>query len=241
MKLLRTVTLFALCLAMLSASGCSEKGTKYFNGVITDVTDEGLTARPFEGEEILKKADAIRLESSVLSTNPIPGFLAGDTARIVWDGKVIKGEPASLEHVFAIYSLPPLCSEELFNARNEFIGDASADGRLLGLLTDCFNIEEKRTLELQTSEEPYSLLIHFESEPDLRRMHQVSCSLLALIENCGEIRWDYPSKGGDVKESICVSTADAEELLQLDKLKEYGKTEESLRRLLENIVRLTEV
>ena len=109
MKLLRTVALFAICLtALLSAAGCSEKGTESFNAVITEITEDGITARPFEDEEILKKASVIRLDQSVLSANPVPDFLPGDTARIVWNGKVKKGEPASLEHVFAVYSLPPL-------------------------------------------------------------------------------------------------------------------------------------
>ena len=108
MKLLRTVALFAICLtALLSAAGCSEKGTESFNAVITEITEDGITARPFEDEEILKKASVIRLDQSVLSANPVPDFLPGDTARIVWNGKVKKGEPASLEHVFAVYSLPP--------------------------------------------------------------------------------------------------------------------------------------
>ena len=62
-----------------------------------------------------------------------------------------------------------------------------------------------------------------------------------LIGNCGEIRWDYPSKGSDVKEGVSITTADAEELLQLEDLKKYGETEESLHRLLENIVQLTEI
>jgi len=55
MKLLRTVALFAICLtALLSAAGCSEKGTESFNAVITEITEDGITARPFEDEEILK-------------------------------------------------------------------------------------------------------------------------------------------------------------------------------------------
>mgnify|MGYP007109788441 CR=1 FL=1 len=67
MKLLRTVALFAICLtALLSAAGCSEKGTESFNAVITEITEDGITARPFEDEEILKKASVIRLDQSVL-------------------------------------------------------------------------------------------------------------------------------------------------------------------------------
>ena len=48
----RTVALFAICLtALLSAAGCSEKGTESFNAVITEITEDGITARPFEDEE----------------------------------------------------------------------------------------------------------------------------------------------------------------------------------------------
>ena len=53
-------------------------------------------------------------------------------------------------------------------------------------------------------------------------MSQTACDLLALIGNCGEIRWDYPSKGARCKEGVSITTADAEELLQLEDLKKYG-------------------
>lgn len=242
MKLKQTAVLSALCIFMaLSASACSEKGGDYFNAVITEATEGGYIIEPFKGEEILKKASSIRLPDTVLSTSSIPELQPGDTARIVWSGKVNKGEPASLETVSAVYSLPPLYSKELYQAKNPSIGDASADGRLLGLLSDCFNIREERSTELQTSEEPYLYMIHFKSEPDSRRMYQAAGCLLALIENCGEVRWDYPSDGEGVREIKSLTAESAEELLGIENIKEYGESEESLSKLLEALCRLTDI
>lgn len=242
MKLKQAAVLSVLCIFMaLSVSACSEKGNEYFNAVVTEVTEDGYTVEPFKGEEILKKASVIALSDTVFSTNEVPDLKPGDTARIVWNGKVEKGEPASLGTVFAIYSLPPLYSKELYQAKNKYIGDASADGRLFGLLSDCFNIGEERTTELQTSEEPYTYIIHFKSEPDNRRMYQAAGCLLALIENCGEVRWDYPSDGDGVKESESLTAESAEELLGIEHIAEYGESEESLSQLLDTLCRLTEI
>ncbi|MCB6609086.1 DUF4825 domain-containing protein [[Clostridium] symbiosum] len=242
MKLKQAAVLSVLwVLIALSVSACSEKGDEYFNAVVTKVTEDGYTVEPFKGEAILKKASVIALSDTVLSTNEVPDLKPGDTARIVWNGKVEKGEPASLGTVFAVYRLPPLYSEELYQAKNKYIGDASADGRLFGLLSDCFNIGEERTTELQTSEEPYTYIIHFKSEPDTRRMYQAAGCLLALIENCGEVRWDYPSDGGGVKESKSLTAESAEELLGIEHIAEYGKSEESLSQLLDTLCRLPEI
>lgn len=242
MKLKQAAVLSVLwVLIALSVSACSEKGDEYFNAVVTKVTEGGYTVEPFKGEAILKKASVIALSDTVLSTNEVPDLKPGDTARIVWNGKVEKGEPASLGTVFAVYRLPPLYSEELYQAKNKYIGDASADGRLFGLLSDCFNIGEERTTELQTSEEPYTYIIHFKSEPDTRRMYQAAGCLLALIENCGEVRWDYPSDGGGVKESKSLTAESAEELLGIEHIAEYGKNEESLSQLLDTLCRLPEI
>lgn len=241
MKLKQAAVLSVLCVLMtLSVSACSEKGDEYFNAMVTKVTEDGYTVEPFKGEAILKKASVIALSDIVLSTNEVPALQPGDTVRIVWNGKVEKGEPASLETVFAIYNLPPLYSKELFQAKNKYIGDASADGRLFGLLSDCFNIGEERTTELQTSEEPYTYIIHFKSEPDTRRMYQAAGCLLALIENCGEVRWDYPS-GDGVKESESLTAESAEALLGIEHIEEYGESEESLSQLLDTLCRLTEI
>ena len=72
-------------------------------------------------------------------------------------------------------------------------------------------------------------------------MYQAAGCLLALIENCGEVRWDYPSDGGGVKESQSLTAESAEELLGIEHIAEYGKSEESLSRLLDTLCRLPEI
>lgn len=154
-------------------------------------------------------------------------------------------------------------AQELFEASNPYIGDASANGRLLGAIaTHNGGLEQKFTTELQTSEEPYVLTLHFEKEPDETKMWENALLFLALTENCGEVRWDYTAKiattttsitegeteyhavdeGGPVRlepyetdslVTFYVSVEDANVNLGVDDIKEYGTSVQKVAELLE--------
>lgn len=126
---------------------------------------------------------------------------------------------------------------EIYASKNSYVGDASADGKLLELL----NVGSlgEYTMELQTSEEPYVLTVNFKEEPRDQtvlnwKMKQKAPMLLALIENVGEIHWTYPVAGGDGKETKYrwrMDCAEAEQKLGIDGLKKYTKTLDSLETL----------
>lgn len=149
---------------------------------------------------------------------------------------------------------------ELFEAANPYIGDASANGRLLGMIaTYNGGLEQKFTTELQTSEEPYVLTLHFEREPDETKMWKNAILFLALTENCGEVHWDYPATIATAVTSIpgteknapeeenpvqfepyetdtmitfYVSVEDANENLGVDNIKEYAASAQKVEELL---------
>lgn len=128
-------------------------------------------------------------------------------------------------------------AQQLFESRNPYVGDNSADLKILTLL----NISEDLgdyTIKLQTSAEPYSLKLNFQDPVmdkdafDLQ-MQNNACLILALIENAGEVHWSYPAQengeAGEITESV--SAEEASTRLDRD-IKEFGKTPEQMQELL---------
>ena len=86
-------------------------------------------------------------------------------------------------------------ARSLYEAKNPYIGDAAAVGKLM----KCMGIfpDMKRSIELQTEEEPYVLTIHYEERPQDEKsfhwqMEKKAILLLCLIENAGRVEWTYP-------------------------------------------------
>ena len=86
-------------------------------------------------------------------------------------------------------------ANDLYRAKNPYIGDASADGRLavsLGIGRELGSFKN----ELQTTAEPYGWTLHFEesianSAVFDEKMQGFACALIALTENLGEVSWTY--------------------------------------------------
>lgn len=88
--------------------------------------------------------------------------------------------------------------QRLWELRNPYIGDAPADGRILGKLG--VGLLGDYTTELLTTEEPYVLIIHFKEQPEdevafYKKMRKKAMAALTLIENADEVRWTYPVDG----------------------------------------------
>lgn len=121
---------------------------------------------------------------------------------------------------------------DLYEAGNPYIGDAPANGRLMEVISEYFGgFGPGATTELQTSEEPYCLTLHFSGEPDERAMWRNAVFLLALIENCGEVDWDYTA--GDEKTTVYVPAADVNRILEIEDIKEYGTSAAKVQELLD--------
>lgn len=86
-------------------------------------------------------------------------------------------------------------ANELYRARNPYVGDAPADGRLAEALGIAWRAGSF-TNELRTSSEPYGWTLHFQdsvrnSQLMEADMKSYACVLLALTDNLGEVAWTY--------------------------------------------------
>lgn len=149
-------------------------------------------------------------------------------------------------------------AQKLYENRNPYVGDAVADGRLMKAIrevTGSFTEEaywelfETMTTELQTTDEPYVYMEHFvPKEQDRETWRETEDRLdadfwaravlfLALVENCGEVRWDYIFD--DEVITYYVTREDAEKNLGVDAIGDYGTSPQKVQELLDMLEKLT--
>ena len=129
-------------------------------------------------------------------------------------------------------------ANRLYENRNPYIGDASANGRLcqvLGIANELGNF----TNELQTSDEPYGWTLLFENSVGNsavfdEKMKGFSCILMALTENLGEVTWEYTVElaEGAVTRTRTMNEADCTAYLG-SPVKDYGKSPLAVQELLQ--------
>lgn len=86
-------------------------------------------------------------------------------------------------------------ANDLFVARNPYVGDISADGKLVQALELAKELGNATT-ELQTEKEPYGWTFHFidsvkNSASFEEKMKNYGCVLIALTDNLSEVHWTY--------------------------------------------------
>lgn len=129
-------------------------------------------------------------------------------------------------------------ANKLYDAKNPYIGDASADGRLAQTL----GITEKLGTfknELQTSTEPYGWTLRFENSSTNsaifdEKMKGFACILIALTDNLGEVTWEYTAEldRGPITRTRTMMEKDCTEFLGAD-VKSYGESPETVQELLQ--------
>ena len=149
------------------------------NGVVT-VTARRVLASP------LHRGSA---EETYEASQPIRRVIVN--SRVVWD------EGARITPYTA----------KLFALRNPYVGDASADMKLVNAL-----LEGDYTIKLQTEAEPYGMTVRLaehqpgEIETLQPMLKRAGCVLLALTENLGEVTFTF---GDDDADPVRVTAADA--------------------------------
>lgn len=120
----------------------------------------------------------------------------------------------------------------LYEAKNPYIGDFPADAKLAQILQTGTQVGPFLN-QLYTSQEPYAWELQFEqelTETQRQTMQRHACVLLALIENCGEIRWTYPQNGTVQQESL--TREQAAEMLGRDPA-DFAQSPQTVQQLLE--------
>lgn len=109
--------------------------------------------------------------------------------------------------------IPGMLAEQLFQAKNPYIGDMPANGRLASVL----NIQKylgDYKVSLQTKEEPYGWTFEFVDKVDKVKqkefnetMSNYAYILIALTENLNQVTWTYPSDDGLESQAITAEEA----------------------------------
>ncbi len=97
----------------------------------------------------------------------------------------------------------------LMRNQTEFTGNASEVNKLIRNM----DLDVPHTLELQTKQEPYGIVLHFTNPIAENRRFLIegsACLLLSLVDNLGEVSWDDPSGYCD-----SLTLKDAENMLSL--------------------------
>lgn len=153
--------------------------------------------------------------------NQVHGSLAINEITVTEDGTVISA-----------------MANRLYENKNPYIGDASADGRLSQIL-DIGNELGPFKNELQTTEEPYGWTLRFENSVNNsavfdEKMKGFSCILIALTDNLGEVTWEYTVElaNGPVMRTKTMTEAECTKYLGAP-VKGYAKSPEAVQELLQ--------
>lgn len=131
-------------------------------------------------------------------------------------------------------------ANELYKAKNPYIGDVSANGRLAGILGMGQELGGFKN-ELQTTREPYGWILKHEdsvrnSAVFEAKMKDYGCVLLALIDNLGEITWVYTVEAEDraIERRTVLTVQEASEYLDAP-VKSFGESPETVQELLDKV------
>ncbi|MDF2541036.1 MAG: anti-sigma factor [Herbinix sp.] len=86
-------------------------------------------------------------------------------------------------------------ANDLYHAKNKYIGDMASNGKIVSILGITNTLGNFKN-SLQTSTEPYGWTLEFvqgtsNSVMFDERMKNYACVLIALIDNLGEVDWNY--------------------------------------------------
>ena len=152
--------------------------------------------------------------------------------RILWDGGV------SIDGTVS----------DLYQSRNPYVGDTSADGRSVQAARAVLGINDGALIsygtQLQTSEEPYGwtfLNVQISSSDNVERLHQemkqLGCLLIAVTDNLGYVSFEYSVDGAenaDGNTTLTVTEADVDAMAG-QSVKAMAQTPGGLQKLVELI------
>lgn len=96
--------MFILTILLLLLTGCSnEKKEKYFNGIVSEVTDTYFIVIPDEGEPIKDLGDKALIPKKVVSADGIPDISVDERVQIIYKDAEKSNDGIKLDVVFAVY------------------------------------------------------------------------------------------------------------------------------------------
>lgn len=186
---------------------------------------------------IEKKADG---STELLLYTCLPSFLHKDgsfTFNIYFD-EIGTGLSVGGVTVKPDGSIISKLANDVYSARNPYVGDVLADGKLVESLGMMTVLGTYATTQLQTSEEPYGWTFHFkESVKDSaffeEWIQKYACVLIAMTDNLSEVHWTYTveledrtvERAGSITEEECSTLVGAP-------VKKFAESPEKVQELL---------
>ena len=137
-----------------------------------------------------------------------------DVKQVVLENRILWDDGVSIDGTVS----------DLYQSRNPYVGDTSADGRSVQAARAVLGINDGALIsygtQLQTSEEPYGwtfLNVQISSSDNVERLHQemkqLGCLLIAVTDNLGYVSFEYSVDGAenaDGNTTLTVTEADVD-------------------------------
>ena len=161
-----------------------------------------------------------------------------DVKQVVLENRILWDDGVSIDGTVS----------DLYQSRNPYVGDTSADGRSVQAARAVLGINDGALIsygtQLQTSEEPYGwtfLNVQISSSDNVERLHQemkqLGCLLIAVTDNLGYVSFEYSVDGAenaDGNTTLTVTEADVDAMAG-QSVKAMAQTPEGLQKLVELI------
>jgi hypothetical protein len=208
-------------------------------GLLLDTT-KGVSDVAFQEKDGIVTVSLRETRKSSFHTNEFQADYqsAEDVKQVVLENRILWDDGVSIDGTVS----------DLYQSRNPYVGDTSADGRSVQAARAVLGINDGALIsygtQLQTSEEPYGwtfLNVQISSSDNVERlqqeMKQLGCLLIAVTDNLGYVSFEYCVDGtenSDGSTTLTVTEADADALAG-QSVKAMSQTPAGLQKLVELI------
>lgn len=208
-------------------------------GLLLDTT-KGVSDVAFQEKDGIVTVSLRETRKSSFHTNEfqVDYQSSEDVKQVVLENRILWDDGVSIDGTVS----------DLYQSRNPYVGDTSADGRSVQAARAVLGINDGALLsygtQLQTSKEPYGwtfLNVQISSSDNVERlqqeMKQLGCLLIAVTDNLGYVSFEYSVDGAensDGSTTLTVTEADVDAMAG-QSVKAMAQTPEGLQQLVDLI------
>ena len=208
-------------------------------GLLLDAT-KGVSDVAFQEKDGIVTVSLRETRKSSFHTNEFQADYQSseDVKQVVLENRILWDDGVSIDGTVS----------DLYQSRNPYVGDTSADGRSVQAARAVLGINDGALIsygtQLQTSEEPYGwtfLNVQIPSSDNVERLHQemkqLGCLLIAVTDNLGYVSFEYSVDGtenADGNTTLTVTEADVDAMAG-QSVKAMAQTPEGLQQLVDLI------
>lgn len=206
-------------------------------GLLLDTT-KGVSDVAFQEKDGIVTVSLRETRKSSFHTNEfqVDYQSSEDVKQVVLENRILWDDGVSIDGTVS----------DLYQSRNPYVGDTSADGRSVQAARAVLGINDGALLsygtQLQTSKEPYGwtfLNVQISSSDNVERlqqeMKQLGCLLIAVTDNLGYVSFEYSVDGAENSDgSTTLTEADADAMAG-QSVKAMAQTPAGLQELVELI------